>query len=101
MESQKEYAKALEKYKNEAFSVTLDPEGKKLDSFGFSNLFLDNQKVTFLIGGAYGFDRDFVSSCNISISLSALTMGHKIAKVVLYEQIYRAFTILNNHPYHK
>ncbi len=99
--SQEEYSKALSKYRDECFSVALHPESKDIDSFEFSRLFLDRSRVTFLIGGAYGFDRDFVKSCDISISLSRLTMGHKIAKVVLYEQIYRAFSIINNHPYHK
>ncbi len=57
--------------------------------------------LSFLIGGAYGFEEDFLNKGHAIISLSKLTMSHKIAKVVLLEQIYRGFSILSNHPYHK
>ncbi len=83
------------------FNVALDVNGKELDSFQFSELFKDRASLSFFIGGAYGFEDEFLRKCDIKVSLSRLTMGHKIAKIVLFEQIYRAFTILNNHPYHK
>ncbi|NPA81245.1 MAG: 23S rRNA (pseudouridine(1915)-N(3))-methyltransferase RlmH [Epsilonproteobacteria bacterium] len=83
------------------FNVALDVKGKELDSFQFSELFKDRASLSFFIGGAYGFEDEFLRKCDIKVSLSRLTMGHKIAKIVLFEQIYRAFTILNNHPYHK
>ena len=99
--SQKSYSDVLSKYKNRAYSVALHPDGKILDSFEFSELLSDKVSVEFFIGGAYGFEKEFLNSCDKVISLSKLTMSHKIAKVVLLEQIYRGFTILNNHPYHK
>ena len=75
--------------------------GKKVDSFGFSKLLSDRLTINFFIGGAYGFDREFLKKCDTTISLSDLTMAHKIANLVLCEQIFRSLAILNNHPYHK
>jgi rRNA large subunit m3Psi methyltransferase RlmH len=57
--------------------------------------------VKFFIGGAYGFEDSFLQKSDAIISLGKLTMSHKIAKVVLLEQIYRGFSILSNNPYHK
>ena len=99
--SQKSYTLALEPYLKGAFNVALDPESKELDSFDFSNLFKDRGVVNFFIGGAYGLESNFLGQCNNSISLGKITMSHKLAKVVLLEQIFRGLTILNNHPYHK
>jgi len=83
------------------YNIFLHPEGKELDSFEFSTVFEKNSEVNFFIAGAYGFEEEFLKKAHLKISLSKLTFGHKIAKVVLFEQIYRSFTILNNHPYHK
>ena len=81
------------------YSICLDVQGDKLDTFEFARLF--DKKISFFIGGAYGFQPSFISNCDESISLSSLTLSHKLAKTVLYEQIYRALCIKNNHPYHK
>jgi len=83
------------------YNIALDVLGQKLDSFKFSKLIEDKLTINFFIGGAYGFDRDFLSKCDKSISLSELTYAHKIANIVLCEQIFRSLCILNNHPYHK
>ena len=99
--SQKAYTKALESYTGKDFSVALHPDGELIDSFEFSKLLNDRISVKFFIGGAYGFNEDFLKKSDKVISLSKLTMSHKIAKVVLLEQIYRGFSILTNHPYHK
>jgi 23S rRNA (pseudouridine1915-N3)-methyltransferase len=95
----REYAKIFEKYTKDGKNIILTPEGKLLDSIEFSKLF-DSYKINFFIAGAYGFDEEFKKK-GINISLSPLTLSHKIAKLVLFEQIYRALTIKNNHPYHK
>ena len=87
--------------KNYTKAIALHPDGKKCDSLAFSKLLCDKIAIQFFIGGAFGFEESFVSRCDSVISLSELTMSHKIAKAVLLEQIYRAFTLLNNHPYHK
>ncbi len=99
--SQKAYTKALEAYIGKDFCITLHPDGKLIDSFEFSKLLNDRMSVKFFIGGAYGFEKSFLDKSNAIISLGKITMSHKIAKVVLLEQIYRGFSLLSNHPYHK
>ena len=83
------------------FNIALDVLGKKVDTYAFSALIEDKNEVNFFIGGAYGFQREFLTKCDVTISLSDLTMAHKVANVVLTEQIFRALSIQNNHPYHK
>ncbi len=95
------YTASLESYLNRGYSIALHPDGKLIDSFAFSKLLSDKIAVQFYIGGAYGLEETFLRRCDKVISLSPLTMSHKIAKIVLLEQIYRGFSILNNHPYHK
>ncbi len=85
--------------------VLLDPAGKFYTSENFAGIMrktLDSSKnITFVIGGAYGLDDTIKSSADIILSLSSMTMPHLLAKLVLIEQIYRAQTIINSHPYHK
>ncbi|MCI6217754.1 MAG: 23S rRNA (pseudouridine(1915)-N(3))-methyltransferase RlmH [Helicobacter sp.] len=83
-----------------ALNIALHPDAKALDSLGFANLLKDTNEVNFFIGGAFGFEEGFLKSVK-TLSLSPLTFSHKIAKLVLIEQIYRALSILANHPYHK
>jgi len=99
--SQKAYSKVLKPYTEKEFCVILHPDGKFIDSFEFSKLLNDRMSMKFLIGGAYGFEKSFLQNADAVISLSKLTMSHKIAKTVLLEQIYRGFSILSKHPYHK
>ncbi len=98
--AQEAYAKAFEPYLNN-YCVVLDPSGKEVDSFEFSKILYKSANVTFFIGGAYGFNNNFIKSCNISVSFGKITVSHKLVKVLLMEQIYRGLTIINNHPYHK
>jgi len=95
------YTKVFEPYMKSGFNIALHPDGKLIDSFEFSKLLNDKMSVNFFIGGAYGFDDSFLKKSDVVISLGKLTMSHKIAKAVLLEQIYRGFSILSNHPYHK
>ncbi|WP_418185096.1 23S rRNA (pseudouridine(1915)-N(3))-methyltransferase RlmH [Aliarcobacter vitoriensis] len=83
------------------FNIALDVLGKKVDTYAFSKLIEDKNEINFFIGGAFGFERDFLAKCDSVISLSELTFAHKIANIVLTEQIFRALCIQNNHPYHK
>jgi len=99
--AQKAYTKALSGYVGRDFCITLHPDGKLIDSFEFSKLLNDKISIKFFIGGAYGFEEKFLSQSDAVISLGKITMSHKIAKAVLLEQIYRGFSILSNHPYHK
>jgi len=99
--AQKSYSKALEKYLATGRNIVLDPSSKEVDSHQFANLLKDSTTVNFYIGGAYGFERGFLSKCNNAISFGKITLSHKLVKVVLLEQIFRGLTINNNHPYHK
>lgn len=95
------YSDELSKYiKNDIFNIALDVYGKETNSYGFCDLIKDKDEVNFFIGGAFGFESGFLSKMN-TISLSKLTFSHDIALIILYEQIYRALCIINNHPYHK
>lgn len=80
-------------------NIALDPNGKSVDSGEFAKLFLNYGNINFYIGGAYGFDSEFIKSCDSSISLSPLTFDHKLATLICFEQIYRGLCINNNHPY--
>jgi 23S rRNA (pseudouridine1915-N3)-methyltransferase len=99
--AQKAYTRAMEKYLAGGFNVALDPSSQEVDSFQFANLLKDSTTVNFYIGGAYGFESDFLSKCNRAVSFGKITLSHKLVKVVLLEQIFRGLTINNNHPYHK
>ena len=99
-EAQESYNQAYEPYLK-GFNVALDVLGKKHDSFKFAKLIEGKNEINFFIGGAFGFDNEFLKKCDTIISLSDLTMAHKVANLVLCEQIFRALAINNNHPYHK
>jgi 23S rRNA (pseudouridine1915-N3)-methyltransferase len=85
--------------------VLLDSRGKELSSEEFAE-FLQNhqdrnpQPLVLAIGPADGFSYAARKASNISLSLGKMTLPHELARVVLLEQVYRAFTILKGHPYH-
>lgn len=81
------------------YNVALDVEGETLSSEAFASLLESHGNINFFIGGAYGFEREFVKSCDKSISLSKMTFDHALALLVLSEQLYRGVCIINNHPY--
>jgi len=90
----------------EGFVVALDEKGEHMSSKEFATLIdkvdkSNHKKLHFLIGGAYGHDNAILKKANKVISLSKLTFPHQMVRLILIEQIYRAFTINNNHPYHK
>ena len=99
--SQRAYTKALEKYMKNGINIALDPSSKEVDSYDFAKLFKDSVQVNLFIGGAYGFERDFLDKCNNAISFGKITLSHKLMKVVVLEQIFRGLSINHNHPYHK
>ena len=79
----------------------MDENGKEFTSDEFATLLRDKNELCFFIGGAYGFERDFLAEFDLVLSLSKLTLAHHLAKILLLEQLYRGFCILNKHPYHK
>lgn len=99
-EAKKSYTEAYEPYLN-GYCIALDVLGKPLDSFEFSKMISNNSEINFFIGGAFGFEENFLKKCDKVISLSSLTMAHKVVILVLLEQVFRGLAIKNNHPYHK
>ena len=79
-----------QEFKSEEFAVFLN---KKLVEGG--------SNISFVIGGSYGLSDALKNRCNTSISLSKMTFLHQMTRLILLEQIYRAFKILNNETYHK
>ena len=85
-----------------SFVIILDEYGSQFTSKEFSlRLNKIAQPITFIIGGAYGLSEEIKNRANLLLSLSNMTMPHILARIILVEQIYRAYTISENHPYHK
>ncbi|OBQ45894.1 23S rRNA (pseudouridine(1915)-N(3))-methyltransferase RlmH [Halodesulfovibrio spirochaetisodalis] len=85
--------------------ICMDEHGKTYTSVKFSQMLerigMDNNRTpTLIIGGAYGLSQDVLKKCQYKISLSPMTFTHEMARVVLYEQLYRADAILRGSPYH-
>jgi 23S rRNA (pseudouridine1915-N3)-methyltransferase len=88
------------------YLVVLDREGKSLSSEQLAQTLRRQidagiRKMDFVIGGPVGLDERIIVKANLRLSLSAMTLPHELARVVLLEQLYRAFTILRGEPYHK
>jgi 23S rRNA (pseudouridine1915-N3)-methyltransferase len=87
------------------YLVALDERGKQLNSVGLAN-FLQaraNESVknlVFVIGGAFGLDESVLKRADYKWSLSALTFPHQLVRLILAEQLYRAYTIMKNEKYH-
>lgn len=83
--------------------ISLDKDGEELSSEGLSRIVNHTlgQDIAFIIGGAFGLDNQIKSNSNKLISFGRMTWPHKLAKVLLLEQIYRSYCIVKNHPYHK
>jgi 23S rRNA (pseudouridine1915-N3)-methyltransferase len=86
-----------------AQKILLDPAGRALDSNNFADVFAKAEMVgrdlVFVIGGHNGLPQAWRDRADLLVSLSSMTMPHELARAVLAEQIYRAFTILRGHPY--
>lgn len=87
------------------FVVLFDERGKTLNSIEFSKkiesiLSSSKKRAVFIIGGAYGVTEDVRTRAQLVVTLSPLVMNHILAQTVALEQIYRAFTIIKNFPYH-
>lgn len=87
------------------YIITLEIDGNNLSSIELANkidnIFNTNSNITFVIGGSYGLHDDIKALANFHLSFSKLTFPHQMFRVMLLEQIYRAFKINNNESYHK
>lgn len=101
-----EAGKILQVIKPNSFIFTLEIKGKKLSSEQFSQKLknISNEginDITFIIGGANGLDRGISKISNFPLSFSDMTFTHQMIRLILIEQIYRAFKINSNEPYHR
>lgn len=98
--------KILSLLKPTDFLWLLDEKGKSFSSRKFATQlqtkFNDSgyKRIVFLVGGAYGFSDEVYQRANGKLSLSEMTYSHQLIRLIFLEQLYRAFTILNNEPYH-
>jgi len=102
---EKEGKLLLSKIEPHSLIILLDEKGKDYTSIKFSKWMQDKmnrgyKNIIFLIGGAYGFSDDVYKVANEKIALSKMTFSHQMIRMLFTEQIYRAYTILNNEPYH-
>lgn len=90
---------------NNDFIITLEIEGKMLDSLDFAKLidktFINYSNIVFIIGSSNGIDQSIKKISNYHLSFSKLTYPHGLFRAILLEQIYRAYKINNNETYHK
>lgn len=104
-QKQKEGEFILGKLNQSDVLILLDENGKQLDSIAFSQYLQKHmnsgiKQLVFVIGGPYGFSEDVYSRANGKLSLSKMTFSHQMIRLFAIEQLYRAFTILRNEPYH-
>jgi 23S rRNA (pseudouridine1915-N3)-methyltransferase len=90
----------------DSFVVMLDERGRRFSSEQIAALMADWQNegvaaVSFVIGGSHGIDAALKQQADLLLSLGAITLPHNLARVVLLEQLYRGFRIINGEPYHK
>jgi 23S rRNA (pseudouridine1915-N3)-methyltransferase len=95
----------LKQLQTSDFVILLDENGKQFDSVQFSDLLQKKmnsgiKRLVFVIGGPYGFSSELYQKSNQKISLSKMTFSHQMVRPFFVEQLYRAFSILNNEPYH-
>lgn len=103
---QKEKEKILNHINKKDYNIILDINGKMLNSVELSNKIdniftTQNSNITFIIGGSCGLHEEIKQIADYSLSFSKLTFPHQLFRILLLEQIYRSFKILNNETYHK
>ncbi len=97
--------KNIDKTVGDSYLVLLDEAGRQPDSVAFAAWLQKRmnsgvKRLCFVIGGPYGFSQELYARANDTVSLSPMTFSHQLVRLVFAEQLYRAFTILNNEPYH-
>ncbi len=101
----KEAKQILDRLKPDNQLILLDEKGKEFSSLQFAadiekRQMLQQKKIIFLIGGAYGFDETVYQRADFILSVSKMTLPHQLVRLVFLEQLYRAFTIIKGLPYH-
>ena len=92
--------------KDDDYVILLDLHGKEIDSVAFSKhieecMIRGKSTITFVIGGSLGLGKSLLQRANYRLCFSKMTFPHQLMKLILVEQVYRAFKIMNNQTYHK
>ena len=102
---EKEKENIIKHINSRDYVITMQIEGKNISSEDFADkidkVFVTNPNIVFIIGGSYGLHDDIKKISNFSLSFSKMTFPHQLFRVLLLEQIYRAYKIINNESYHK
>lgn len=105
LQKHQEGEKIIASLTNNDIVILLDENGNEMNSKNFAD-FIQKQmnksvkNLVFIIGGAYGFSEEVYKRANYKISLSQMTFSHQLIRLIFAEQLYRAFSIINNEPYH-
>ena len=95
----------LSSTKNEDLIISLDKEGKSLDTLklkdNFEKWLSSSKDISFLVGGPDGLSSDCIKQSHLSWSLSDLTFPHSLVPILIIEQVYRVWSITQHHPYHR
>ena len=101
---QKESKLIDSKISDKDFVIAWESSGEQISIEAFSKLILQNREInniSFIIGGSFGLSSNILKRSNQILSASLFTFPHKLFRLIIVEQIYRAHTIINNMPYHK
>ncbi len=102
---EKEKENIIKHINSRDYVITMQIEGKNISSEDFADkidkVFVTNPNIVFIIGGSYGLHDDIKKISDFSLSFSKMTFPHQLFRVLLLEQIYRAYKIINNESYHK
>lgn len=96
----------IQKYLNQKdYIITMEIDGKEMTSVEFSEkinqILIENSNIVFIIGGSYGLSQEIKNQAKLHLSFSKMTFPHQLFRVMLLEQIYRSYKIMNNESYHK
>lgn len=102
---QKEGQQIIARLETSDFVILLDEQGREFNSLKFSKYLQKRmntglKRLVFVVGGPYGFSQDVYTKSHSKIALSQMTFSHQMVRLFFLEQLYRAFTILRNEPYH-
>jgi len=102
----KEAERILKNIKEDAFVITLEIHGKQLSSEELADRIetlgvKGTSHITFVIGGSIGLGKEVLQRSNYALSFSKMTFPHQLMRVILLEQLYRSYRIINGEPYHK
>lgn len=101
----KEAAQIIKNFSKDDYIIALDEKGTMVTSNKLASMLSEvlnrgAKRIVFIIGGAYGLDKEVISKSHFTWSLSGLTFPHQLVRMILSEQVYRACTIMRNEKYH-